>query len=74
MAEVDVPLLFVSGDRDRMARLDMLRGAIGDIPADAHLHVLEGADHSFKVLKRSGRTVDDVLAEAAEATARWMIE
>ena len=74
LAEVDVPLLFVSGDRDRMARLDLLRGAISDLLSDAHLHVLESADHSFKVLKRSGRSLDDVLAEAARVTADWMSE
>lgn len=74
LAEVDVPLLFLSGDRDRMAGLDLLRGATGKVPTRTRLHVLEGADHSFKVLKRSGRTTDDVLAEAARATSTWMAE
>ncbi len=72
LAEVDVPLLFVSGDRDRMARLDLIRGAVCDLPAEAQLHVLKGADHGFKVLKRSGRMIGEVLAEAARATADWM--
>ena len=74
LASVDAPLLFLSGDRDRMARLDLLRGVAGDSSANARLHVLEGADHSFKVLKRSGRTVDDVLDEAARVAADWMAE
>ncbi len=74
LAHMDVPLLFLSGDRDRMARLDLLRGAADDSSANARLHVLKGADHSFNVLKRSGRTLDDVLAEAARVTADWMAE
>ncbi len=72
LAQVDVPLLFVSGDRDRMARLDLLRDVVRDLPAEAQLNVLKGADHGFKVLKRSGRTTGEVLAEAARVTADWM--
>ncbi len=72
LAEVDLPLLFVSGDRDRMARLDLLRVVASDLPTEAQLHALEGADHGFKVLKRSGRTTGEVLAEAARVTSAWI--
>lgn len=72
LAEVDLPLLFVSGDRDRMARLDLLRVVASDLPTEAQLHALEGADHGFKVLKRSGRTTGEVLAEAARVTSDWI--
>ena len=74
LADVDAPLLLLSGDRDRMAQIDLLRAAIGGLPTPVRLHVLRAADHSFKVLKRSGRTVDDVLAEAARVTADWIVE
>ena len=72
LGECSAPLLFLSGDHDRMARLDLLRAAITGVPDPVRLHVLRGADHSFKVLQRSGRTADDVLAEAAGTTARWI--
>jgi hypothetical protein len=36
------------------------------------MHWLEGADHSFHVLKSSGRTDDDVLAEVGEACREWL--
>ena len=72
LGECAAPLLFLSGDRDRMARLDLLRAAIAGVLVPVRLHVLRGADHSFKVLQRSGRTADDVLAEAAGTTARWI--
>lgn len=74
LEEVNVPIVFLSGDRDRMARLDLLRGAVDELPLNAHLHVLEGADHSYKVLKRSGRTIEEVLDEAACVTSEWMAE
>jgi len=74
LADVDVPILFLSGDRDRMARLDLLRGAANELPASAHLHLLVGADHGYKVLKRSGRTIEEVLDEAASVTSDWMVE
>ncbi|MDE2868877.1 MAG: alpha/beta hydrolase [Chloroflexota bacterium] len=74
LAEVDVPILFLSGDRDRMARLDLLRGAVDELTEEAHLHALEGADHGYKVLKRSGRTIEEVLDEAARVTSDWMVE
>ncbi|MDE2769452.1 MAG: alpha/beta hydrolase [Chloroflexota bacterium] len=74
LKDVDVPVLLLSGDRDRMARLDLLRGVAVDAPATVCLHVLERADHGFKVLKRSGRTPQDVLVEAARVTTDWMAE
>jgi predicted alpha/beta-hydrolase family hydrolase len=38
----------------------------------AKLHVIEGADHGFGVLVRSGRTAADVMAELATTIAEWM--
>ncbi len=74
LAKLHAPTLFVSGDRDAMARPDLLRGVVSELPTAACLHVIGGADHGFKVLKRSGRTADDVLAEAARVTSDWMVE
>jgi len=36
------------------------------------LRVIEGADHGFRVLKRSGRTDAEVLDELADATRAWV--
>lgn len=36
------------------------------------MHWLEGADHSFHVLKSSGRTDEDVLGKIAEACDTWV--
>lgn len=66
------PMLFLQGTRDRLAGLELLEPVLDRLGDRATLHVVEGADHSFGVLKRSGRTGDEVLDELAEATAEWL--
>ena len=67
-----VPLLFLQGTRDKLARLDLLEPVCQDLTQGATLHLIEGADHGFHVLKRSGRTDDDVRDELADATRTWI--
>jgi predicted alpha/beta-hydrolase family hydrolase len=71
LAAVGVPMLFVQGTRDRLADLDLLRPVLSDLGPRATLHVVEGADHSFHVLKRSGRTDAEALRELADAVESW---
>ena len=40
----------------------------------ATMHVEDGADHSFAVLKRSGRTDEGVLTGTLDRTVAWMEE
>jgi predicted alpha/beta-hydrolase family hydrolase len=70
--KVDVPMLFLQGPRDSLATQDLLKPIIQKLGTHASLHMLAGADHSFKVLKGSGRTDTEVLEEAVNATASWM--
>lgn len=72
LAAVELPMLFLQGDRDRLAELELLRPVLAPLGHRAHLHVLEGADHAFHVLKRSGRDDDEVLDELAGTAAAWM--
>ena len=74
LSNVTVPMLFLAGTRDRLAGLDLLRPVCDALGAGARLHVVEGADHSFAVLKRSGRTDDEVLDELAATTRAWVAE
>jgi predicted alpha/beta-hydrolase family hydrolase len=67
-------MLFLQGTRDDLADLDLLRPICAELSPRATLHVVDGADHSFHVLKRSGRTDDEVLEEIADATLRWVDE
>jgi len=53
--------------RDDLADLERLRQVHARLGPRAALHVVDGADHSFHVLKRSGRTDAQVLDELADA-------
>ncbi len=68
---VDLPMLFLQGDRDRLADLELLRPVCTCLGHRASLHVVEGGDHSFQLLKRSGRDDDEVTAELADRVAAW---
>ena len=72
LREVGVPLLFLQGTRDKMAALDLLDPVCQDLLQATTLRVVEGADHGFHVLKRSGRTDDEVQDELADATRSWI--
>ena len=72
LASITVPMLFLQGTRDTLADLDLIRGVCEHLGPLATLHVVAGADHSFSVLKRSGRTSAEVLTELASTTAAWM--
>lgn len=71
LARVGVPMLFLQGTRDALADLDLLRPITDGLGARATVHVIDGADHSFHVLKRSGRTDSDVLDELASTVSDW---
>ncbi len=70
--QVQAPMLFLQGTRDALAVLDELRPLCEDLGDRATLVLLEGADHSFRVLSRSGRTDAQVMADAMDALALWI--
>jgi uncharacterized protein len=68
---VDLPMLFLQGTRDAFAQLDLLQPVCRSLEPRATLHLVEGGDHSFSVLKRSGRTSAEVLDELADTLVEW---
>jgi predicted alpha/beta-hydrolase family hydrolase len=71
LAKVQIPMLFLQGTRDTLADLKLLRPICRDLGPLATLHIIEAADHSFHVLKNSGKTDGEVLRELAQTTASW---
>ncbi len=71
LARVQIPMLFLQGDRDDLADLKRLKPVVKGLGERATLHLVEGGDHSFHVLKRSGRTDTEVLAELVETIVAW---
>ncbi len=72
LADVRLPMLFLQGTRDALADIDLIRQVTGPLGDQATLQVVDGADHSFHVLARSGRTDAQVREELLDAVARWV--
>ena len=72
LAKADLPMLFLQGTRDTLAELTLLRPIVEGLGGRATMRVIEHADHSFHVLKGSGRTDEQVLDELAAAVAGWL--
>src|SRR5438309_6327792 len=71
LARVQIPMLFLQGDRDDFAELKLLKPLLEGRGDRATLDLVQGGDHSFHVLKRSGRTDAEVLEELAAAVEEW---
>jgi predicted alpha/beta-hydrolase family hydrolase len=71
LAKVKIPMLFLQGTRDTLADLTLLRPICAELGSRATLHVIETADHSFHVLKSSGKSDAEVSRELAETEASW---
>ncbi len=71
LPDIAAPTLFCSGTRDTFATPDDLIAVAGKMP-NAAFHELDGADHGFAVLKRSGRAREDVWKEAADVLLDWI--
>ncbi|HXX56313.1 MAG TPA: alpha/beta family hydrolase [Candidatus Nitrosotalea sp.] len=72
LSKVKAPMLFLQGTRDAFADLKLIRSVCKRLGRQATLHLIETADHSFHVLKSSGKTDSAVLQELAQETASWM--
>lgn len=71
LAQVRTPMLFLQGTRDQFADLKLLRPICADLGTRATLHEIETADHSFHVLKSSGKTDAEVMRELAQSVRAW---
>ncbi|RXH22075.1 alpha/beta hydrolase family protein [Bradyrhizobium zhanjiangense] len=72
LASIAIPMLFLQGTRDGLADLGYLKPVVEKLGPKATLHQVEAGDHSFAVLKKSGRTNDEALTEVLDALAAWI--
>jgi predicted alpha/beta-hydrolase family hydrolase len=72
LPRVERPMLFVQGTRDDFARLDLLEAVIARLGDKATLHLVRDGDHSFGVLKRSGREPAEVEREVFSTVASFL--
>lgn len=71
LAQVRMPMLFLQGTRDQFADLKLLRPICASLGARATLHEIETADHSFHVLKSSGKTDAEVMHALVQSVCTW---
>ena len=72
LRQIKVPVLCFNATRDALCRRDLMESVLAAVRAPWEMHWLEGADHSFHVLKSSGRTDADVLDEVGDVSQRWL--
>ena len=70
--DVKLPMLFLQGSRDALADLKLLKPLCARLGEKAELFVIDGGDHSFHLLKSSGRSDDQALDEAVTKTSSWI--
>ena len=71
LPRVEKPMLFLQGTRDQFADLTLLRPICADLGPKTTLHEIGTADHSFHVLKSSGKNDAEVLRELAQTVRAW---
>ena len=72
LPSIRVPVIAFSGTRDPLCRRDLMEAALKTVKTDWEMRWIEGADHSFHVLKTSGRTDAEVLIEIGNFAEAWV--
>jgi predicted alpha/beta-hydrolase family hydrolase len=73
LGDVHLPMLFIQGSRDKLAEPQLLEAVVKGLGSSASLHSVQGADHTFNVLARSGRRDDEVMREVVDTLAIWIV-
>ncbi|MBO0800022.1 MAG: dienelactone hydrolase family protein [Blastocatellia bacterium] len=71
LSAVKVPMLFLSGTRDALAKFDLLQSVCNKLGKYATLHPLDTADHGFRILKKTRKSDEDVFVEMARVFREW---
>ena len=73
LSAIRVPVLCVNGTRDALCRRDLMETALKSVKTRWDMRWIEGADHSFHVLKSSGRTDSQILDEIGDTARSWVV-
>ena len=72
LARITMPVLAFSGTRDALCTRDLMERALATVAAPWEMHWIDGADHSFHVLKSSGTTDSAVMAGIGATSREWV--
>lgn len=71
LADIGLPMLFLSGDRDTFAKPELLHQVVDPLPK-ADIHWLETGNHGYKILKRTRQNPEDIFDEMGRVAAAWI--
>lgn len=71
---ITIPMLFLSGSRDELASLELLQPVVDKLGENSTLHLLDTANHGYKVLKKTRASQEDVFDEMARAVSEWIVK
>ena len=71
LSAIKIPMLFLSGTRDALNDLSLFRPVIKRLGDHATLHLLDTADHGYKILKKTRESDEDVFVEMARVVHEW---
>jgi hypothetical protein len=72
LSKIRIPVLAFSGTRDALCTRDLMERALEKVTAPWDMRWIEGADHSFHVLKSSGTNDAAVMNLIAASSAAWL--
>ena len=71
LTDVNVPQLFLQGSKDKLANLELMQEVVNCL-SHAEMKVIDDADHSFNVPKKSGKTKTDVMKFLTQSSAEFI--
>jgi predicted alpha/beta-hydrolase family hydrolase len=74
LAAITCPVLCLNGTRDELCTQTLMDSVVSKLNPNWTMHWMDGADHSFHVLKRSGRTEEDVFQEIGHTASDWVAQ
>jgi len=72
LPKIRMPVLCFSGTRDPLCTRELMERALKTVTVPWEMRWVEGADHSFHVLKSTGQTDAEVMAEIGAVSAGWI--
>ena len=71
LSAIKIPMLFLSGTRDALNDLALFRPLVKKLGTRVTLHLLDTADHGYKILKKTRESQEDVFVEMARVASEW---
>jgi predicted alpha/beta-hydrolase family hydrolase len=72
LLDIRMPVLCINGTRDALCTRSIMDEVLTRVGPNWTMHWEEGADHSFHVLKSSGRTDAEVMQQIGSTASDWI--